>query len=366
MSLKTAFTTRTDPADAAQDLQKQLSGMDVTFLLFFASSAYDPASLSRALGAVFPGPSLGCTTAGEIVSGRMLKKSIVAMAFDGETLESAFVEGVPDLSPDGVKAGVRALEKRAGRPLADLDYKAHVGLIVIDGLSGAEERVMETLGDLSDIPFIGGAAGDDLAFKATHVFVNGRAMTKAAGLAVLKPRKGYDILKTQSFKVLDKRLTATKVDEATRTVLEFNGKPAAAEYAKALGVPETEAPKHFMHNPVGLMVGGEPYVRSPMQVKDGRMVFYCRIKNGMELSLLETGDIVSDTAKALETKRKEMGSVSGVVNFNCILRTLELEGKKQTEAYGKVFASLPTVGFSTYGEESLGHVNQTSTMVLFK
>ena len=58
--------------------------------------------------------------------------------------------------------------------------------------------------------------------------------------------------------------------------------------------------------------------------------------------------------------------MSGLLNFNCILRTLELEATNQTEAYGKVFDDIQTVGFSTYGEEYMGHINQTATMVLFR
>jgi len=52
--------------------------------------------------------------------------------------------------------------------------------------------------------------------------------------------------------------------------------------------------------------------------------------------------------------------------LTCILRTLELESKGITEAYGKLFTDIPTIGFSTYGEEYIGHINQTSTMLVFK
>jgi hypothetical protein len=54
------------------------------------------------------------------------------------------------------------------------------------------------------------------------------------------------------------------------------------------------------------------------------------------------------------------------LNFHCILRTLELKGKNQLDAYGRLFERVPTVGFSTYGEEYLAHIKQTSTMLLFK
>ena len=45
---------------------------------------------------------------------------------------------------------------------------------------------------------------------------------------------------------------------------------------------------------------------------------------------------------------------------------LELKAKDQLAAYGQVFKDLPTVGFSTYGEEYIGHLNQTSTILLLE
>jgi hypothetical protein len=96
------------------------------------------------------------------------------------------------------------------------------------------------------------------------------------------------------------------------------------------------------------------------------MVFYCSVKEGMELSLLESTDIIASTKQSLDAARAEMGSISGVINFNCILRTLELGQKGLCEDYGKLFEGVPTVGFSTYGEQYIGHINQTATMLVFK
>jgi hypothetical protein len=150
-------------------------------------------------------------------------------------------------------------------------------------------------------------------------------------------------------------------------VLEFNGKPAAAAYAEAVNSTVEDASKHFMHNPVGLLVDGEPYVRSPQQIKDnGAMAFYCGVREGMELSLLESTDIIEDTRNAISQAKAESGRIIGILNFNCILRKLELKEKNLTKEYGDLFSTDSTAGFSTYGEQYIGHINQTATMLVFK
>ena len=72
----------------------------------------------------------------------------------------------------------------------------------------------------------------------------------------------------------------------------------------------------FMKNPLGLPVGDDFYVRSPQQVKDGKIVFYYAIKQGMELDILEGTDIVTDTGNALKATQKELGEISTLINVN--------------------------------------------------
>jgi hypothetical protein len=313
--------------------------------------------------AAFPrAASIGCTTAGEISSGKMATCSMVAMALPPEIVSAAATAVVEDLnSPLAVSAALESLSAQMGGPLSELDLDTHVGLIVADGLSGAEEAILERIRDLTDIPFVGGSAGDDLAFRATLVAANGRTFEHAAVLALLRVPAGYRIIKTQSFRLLGKTLTATEVDEAARTVRRFNGVPAVEAYAQALGIDGDSPASYFMSNPVGLMVGGELFVRSPQRVlEDGSIVFYSRIREGAELELLESTDIIADTCRALE------GSQRALIVFNCIWRTLQLQDEGQCEAYGALFANTPSVGFSTYGEAYMGHVNQTATMLAFR
>jgi len=368
MSVTTASTTASSVEQAVDEIREQCNGISPRVVYFFASSQYDPASISRAMRDAFPEAQvIGCSTAGEITSGRVMTNSIVAMAFDEGTIGGVACSVVADVtSAESLADAVRELEEEIGMPLRELDFQKYVGVILIDGLSGSEERVMDRLGDLTDVSFIGGSAGDDLNFKSTYVYLNGAAYTNAAVLVLLKPAKKFDIIKTQSFRTLNTVLVPTKVNESRREVIEFNNMPAVLAYARALGIPAEEAPKRFMHNPVGLVTGDDFFVRSPRRVEGGSILFYCMVKEGMELALLESTDIVADTRKAVNEKVRQLGGASALINFHCILRALELEEKGQGKAYGSIFTDIPTIGFSTYGEEYIGHINQTSTMLIFK
>lgn len=368
MGIQTFYSSATSAEQAVAEIQSQANGVSAKGMVFFASPSYDPSQLAAGLQEAFPEvPNIGCTTAGEIVSGKMLSGSLVVMLFGDDVLDDFAIEAVENLKQENnVAAAFDHLGNHFSTPVAEMDIQKYVGLVLVDGLSGAEELLMDEIGNLCDMSFIGGSAGDDLKFEKTHVFVNGKALSNAAVLGIMKLKNGFDILKTQSFCSTQTTLTATQVNEAERRVVSFDGKPAVEAYSEALGCSADEAENRFMHNPVGLMVGEEPYIRSPQRFDGQDIVFYCNIKEGMTLEVMESKDIVEDTRKALEAKLDELGPVSGIIDFHCILRTLELREKNQCDAYGELFSSVPTIGFSTYGEEYIGHINQTSTILIFR
>jgi hypothetical protein len=368
MNVLTAHSAHTDVREAVAAIRAALTPSAPRAVLYFASPRYEARQLARAMRAAFPGATTwGCSSAGELVGDAMLKSSLVALSLTDHLIEQVDIEVVRGLrSGASPQPAIESLAARFGGMPGDLDPKRVLGVVLMDGLSHSEERVMDRLGDLTNVQFVGGSAGDDLMFQRTWVHADGESYEDAAVLALIRPRRGFDIVKTQSFRVLDRTLVATRVDIENRTVLEFNGKPAVQAYAEALGVPAEQASEHFMRNPLGLIAAGEPYVRSPQRLAGEAMVFYCQILEGMELKLLESDDIVAETGRALESARGRIGHISALVNFHCILRTLELEKRSQTEAYGRLFADVPTVGFSTYGEAYVGHINQTSTMILFE
>ena len=355
-----------DAAGAVKSVKEQLSDIDACMVLYFVSSSYPVEAVGKEMAAAFAGVrTVGCTTAGEMITGKMGQNSIVAMAWRKDALKDLKIEVLENVNTDEevVSKAFKSFEQSLDKPMKELDPEQYVGLVMIDGLSGCEEKINDQLGNLTNVLFVGGSAGDDFKFKSTHVLVDGKSYTNAAVLVLMQPLSGYAILKTQSFELTGKKLTPTKVDEKRRMVVEFDGKPAAVAYAEALGVTVDDLPNHFSEYPVGLVFDDSNFfVRSPQQVEGTSVIFYCSVKEGLELTILRSKDIVAGTRADLQ---KQSG-VKAIVDFNCCLRFLELSNKKQLKDYSEIFGIIPTVGFSTYGESYIGHINQTSTMLLLK
>ena len=361
-----AHTRERNETRAVDEIAAQLGGGAEGLLVYFASSSYDHAKLAAAFEARFPGRTLGCSTAGELCSECMGEGGLVAMLFGPDLVEDfavAVVERAGDKA--SLETAFRTIEEHFGQKMANLSFEYHVGIVLVDGLSMAEEKLMENIGDATNVLFVGGSAGDDLRFEATYVSAGGRTYQNAAVLAVLVPKAPFRIVKNQSFRSTGVKLTITKADLNRRVVHEFNGVPAALAYADALKVPLSRLPELFMSNPVGIMINGEPFVRSPQRLEGDSVVFYCNMMEGMTVEVLKACDIVESTQAALDEVTRAVGGVNAILNFNCILRTLDLQRKGQVDAYRKLFKDMPTIGFSTYGEEYIGHTNQTSTMLVF-
>lgn len=360
-----AYSNSNNSKEAVKELKNKFGENAGKFIIYFASSIYEPSELVNEMNNSFSGAKVfGCTTAGELISGKMLKNSIVAMAFADDLIEDIEIVSVKNLKAGiNLKPAIDQFELKFKKKLTELEHDKYFGIILIDGLSGKEESLMDELGDLTDVIFIGGSAGDDLKFKSTQLFNGNDVFTDGAVLALIKPKAKFGFIKTQSFKILDKTLIPTKVDEVNREVLEFNNKPAARYYSEILNTTEDKLPDYFMSNPVGLVINGDPYVRSPQMIKGDTVKFYCNVKEGVQLNLLESLNIIDDTKQAVQKFIEENGDISALINFNCILRTLELDSTGKAEEYGKLFSDIPTVGFSTYGEEYIGHINQTATIL---
>jgi len=298
---------------------------------------------------------------------------VSAVAFpQGQLLKVAAALGDLGDAAGGVQAGtdavVAAVEAGFG-PLRDLDPATHLGLVLIDGLHGNEELVNERLGNAAPmLDVVGASAGDDLAFTRTWVALGDRVSDHGVVLLVAQAGVPFRVVKTCSFVPSGLTLRITEADVPNRTVIEFDHRPALEAYAEAVGVKPSEVDASvFMRHPVGLMIDGEPWIRSPQQATpEGHLRFYAQILEGMEVEVMESGDLVGETEAAMATAVTDLGGHSGGgVMFNCILRRLEIDARGLNAPFLAAFGGVPVAGFHTYGETWLGHVNQTLTGVIF-
>lgn len=61
----------------------------------------------------------------------------------------------------GTGEAVQALAAHFGQKPLELNPTEYVGLVLFDGLSGAEEMINDRIGDVTNVFFVGGSAGDE-------------------------------------------------------------------------------------------------------------------------------------------------------------------------------------------------------------
>ena len=188
MCIKSVFSGKSTVEEAVKDIKLQLKTIDPRVIIFFSSSCFDKEKVSNLMKKNFKSSDVfGCSTSGEIVSGKMLKNSIVAMALSSDIIEDVKVEVVENLNDiNEIKKAFAKFDDYYGESVLNSDYSKYLGILLIDGLSRTEEMIMDKIGDLTNHLFIGGSAGDDLKFDKTYVFANGTSYSNAAILALLE------------------------------------------------------------------------------------------------------------------------------------------------------------------------------------
>ncbi len=333
----------------------------------FCSTAQDVGAVGDAVRARFPNARVaGCTTAGELLCGEHSNGSLVMAGVYDSTMRWAthLIRDVKTVDADRARAVVDDLLEQLGAERDSFDPDDYFALLVIDGLSMAEERVSALLAEaLEGIRLAGGSAGDDLAFSKTCVLSDQGTDTDAAVL-VLAHRGDAEVsfIKHQHFSTTPKSLCITKASPATRTVHEMDGYPAIEAYAAALGLsPECVTDEITFANPVTFSCDGEIYVRSIQKLnEDGSIVFYCGIEEGMVLEIGGHADITQALDQCMSDAAA--GVPQFVLGFNCILRALEAKAAQAHDSLAEVYKrfSHAMIGFDTYGEQLNGlHINQT-------
>ena len=252
------------PQDAAQEPFDALTQPNIRLATFCCSSAYDLPSLAAALQSRFADINLiGCTTA-------------------GENTPMGYLDG-----------------SLTGFSLASGDLEVVTHRIELDPFDHAE------------------SAGAVSAMR--------QKLDERDGVSP-NPQNTFAFLLIDGLSIQGE-MVVTKADTARRIVYAINGRPAAHEFARLVGVSITERTTLvFVAYPVVVRIGGETFVRSIGKVNDDeRLQFSCAIDEGIVLTITRGVDLVQHLRESFDKVRAEIGLPQSVLGCDCVLRRLECD-----------------------------------------
>lgn len=355
-------------------------------LLAFASTKQPLSQLMPLLAASFPHSTvLGASTAGEFVESGDAKGSTVLFALSGDYRIFAG-------AATGLRAGCEqaVLDSLEGMPLQVVGYPHRTAILLLDPLAGcSEEAALMTAGLMGfDLRLAGGAAGDDLALKCTHVALGGQVLTDAVVIATVFSKQPLGVGVCHGHQPLSAPLLVTRAEGSI--VHEIDGRPAwdvwverTRQATEALGfdpaqLPAGEVGGFLLRFEAGLSQGEAFKVRAPLfRVGEHSIGFACGIPEGTVIRITESEPHhqIDSAREAARRAREQVGGVplAGAVVFDCICRNLILKDQFQTAIAGihSELGQVPLAGFETYGEIALnvgdlsGFHNTTTVVLAF-
>jgi signal transduction histidine kinase/CheY-like chemotaxis protein len=356
------------------DINEIISGIDqpnIKAVIYFFSSSFENENLQKTIAEAFPEAAcVGASMYGGWSSMGAVKTGIIAMSFSSDEVEETYVSFQEGVKKDPIMAAHAAIaelkQKTAGEFINPDEY---LGLIFFDGLCLGELIMKEfTMEQDLNMAFIGGAAADEMSFTKTLVSAGDKISGDGLVVAILKMKIPFFFNHYVHLLPAKTSFTITRVEIMQRIAWEIDGEPAADFYAHQIGKKDASflTMEDFAKNPLGLILGGSIYVRSPkIVVEDKGLQFYCYIEAGTKVFMLKQGDMISHTKNSINNVEQFLPGIQGCLLFNCAQRYMELIKLNKIDAFNDIFSGYPMIGFNTYGEELFTHHNQTLTAVFF-
>ena len=326
--------------------------------LLFAAIDFEHALILQAINQVFPELELiGCTTDGEMSSILGFQQdSLTLMLFCSDTIEIHAGVGY-DTQKNALAAAQQAVQqatkKTSTPPKLCITVPASY---TADGSTTSGEDILcglqLALG--SQIPIIGGTAGDQFRFQKTYQFFRNQVVTNSLPVLIFSGNLLFSYGNGCGWQPMGNRSIVTK---AEGTVLyEIDGKPALDFYQRYLGnrLPSAENPLAVYEKDRDCYYMRVPKVYNP---ETGSIDF---LGNIPEQAVVQFTDISRDRIVLAAESSFKMAlenypgtEPEAVLLFSCCCRRWFL-GTRAKEEYrlvkNAITKTIPICGFYTYGE----------------
>ena len=236
-----------------------------------------------------------------------------------------------------------------------------------------EELVLDTFEEAlagTGITVAGGSAGAATDRKDTYVALNGEIYKQTCAFVLIKNLKGkIRFFRENIYKPSSYRFTATYADCEERTVMEYDGEPAAKILSRVLNVTEKGLKAALVSHPMGRIVDGSINITEADEVfEDGSISYFATIYNHTKMLLLETDNIRRVWSETVQQVRNEIAKPSFTISINCLSRSRLFEEKNSFGEFVNVLRNFGKfIGLSGYGEQlNYIHLNQTMVLLVFE
>lgn len=358
------ISMKADSAGAGAELGRAIrigfDGHAADAVVVFASSRHDPTRLLEALAEESGTSTIaGSSSAGEFVEGASGEGGASALALRSRRMEFSVGLG-RGIREDPVAAARQAVQSFRGRDGSRLPYRT--ALVMTDALAGHADAVVEelTLATGGNYRFVGGGAGDDAAFRETHVFAGTQAVTDAVVALEILSEDPVGVGVSHGWEPAGPGMRVTE-SEGER-LISLNGLPAIHAYeahAEATGqtLDRSDPLPFFLHNILGIESGGDHRLRVPLGIgEDGSIACAASVPAGTVVHIMKT--TTSSAIRAAENATRSaiagLGSHqpgAGLV-FDCVATRLRLGQAFEDElaSCAELLRPAGFVGCNTYGQ----------------
>ena len=213
-------------SEASRTALEGLQGAAPSFGFVFASPSLSLSECLRAAAKVAGGAKLvGCTTAGEFTERGLIHGGVAVMLVSTESPH--FARTVRDVAAAPQEAARALCEgfHRAADAARQKGFVCSTTMTLVDGLSGAGERFVDSIVESTQAlhQVVGGAAGDEGKFQATHVGEPERAASDMAAAVHLFSRTPWGVGIGHGLEATTAKMRVTRAKG--NVVHEIDGRP---------------------------------------------------------------------------------------------------------------------------------------------
>jgi hypothetical protein len=329
-------------------------------VVIFASPKYDHSALLDAFSNECPCEVLvGASSAGEFTREVRGQGMACALAFYApEILFSASVGRNLSREPKGA---ARQIVAGFGGG-SDKKHSFRSALVMTDAMAGHADLLVEelTLATAGQYQFVGGGAGDDAQFSRTPVFFGTEVLTDAAVALEILSDKPVGIGVSHGWEPCAEAFRVTEADGMR--VISLNGFPAVEAFQQHAELSEQKIDRaapipFFLHNILGIEVGGAYRLRVPLAINDdGSVVCASEVPVGSVVRIMRSSERSAITAaeRASDAALKSLGEhkPKAALFFDCVATRLRLGDRFGSEvgAVTNKLGGIDLAGCNTHGQ----------------